>query len=43
MKSPGKGTNADQGIQYLREFAVLEVVYSDLKDISVYKDPDDVP
>lgn len=32
-----------EGIQYLREVAVLEVIYTDLKSDSVPKDPEDVP
>ncbi|KAF4795635.1 hypothetical protein TURU_091430 [Turdus rufiventris] len=43
VKSPGKWTTADEGIQCLRELAVLEVFYSDLKNDSVSKDPEDVP
>ncbi|GAB0207736.1 hypothetical protein GRJ2_003239300 [Grus japonensis] len=39
---PGKWTTADEGIQYLRELAVLEVIYSDLDDEEVSKDPEDV-
>ena len=42
MNSPGKWTTADEGIQYLRELAVLEVIYSDLDDSEVSKDPEDV-
>ncbi|GAB0201688.1 hypothetical protein GRJ2_003463500 [Grus japonensis] len=38
----GKWTTADEGIQYLRELAVLEVIYSDLDDEEVSKDPGDV-
>ncbi|GAB0203749.1 hypothetical protein GRJ2_002840500 [Grus japonensis] len=38
----GKWTTADEGIQYLRELAVLEVIYSDLDDDEVSKDPEDV-
>ncbi|GAB0203300.1 hypothetical protein GRJ2_002795600 [Grus japonensis] len=42
VNSPGKWTTADEGIQYLRELAVLEVIYSDLDDEEVSKDPGDV-
>ncbi|GAB0208274.1 mitochondrial enolase superfamily member 1 [Grus japonensis] len=42
VNSPGKWTTADEGIQYLRELAVLEVIYSDLDDDEVSKDPEDV-
>ncbi|GAB0207603.1 hypothetical protein GRJ2_003226000 [Grus japonensis] len=41
-RQPGKWTTADEGIQYLRELAVLEVIYSDLDDDDVSKDPEDV-
>ncbi|XP_039240626.1 uncharacterized protein LOC120323903 [Pipra filicauda] len=43
VNSPGKWTTADEGIQYLRELAVVEVIYSDLNNDSVSKDPEDVP
>ncbi|KAK4810729.1 hypothetical protein QYF61_007703 [Mycteria americana] len=39
---PGKWTTADEGIQYLRELVVLEVIYSDLDNEEVSKDPEDV-
>ncbi|GAB0207108.1 hypothetical protein GRJ2_003176400 [Grus japonensis] len=42
VNSPGKWTTADEGIQYLRELAVLEVIYSDLDDDEVSKDPENV-
>ena len=42
VNCPGKWTTADEGIQYLRELAVLEVIYSDLDDDEVSKDPEDV-
>ncbi|XP_049649847.1 uncharacterized protein LOC126035354 [Accipiter gentilis] len=43
VNSSGKWTTtADEGIQYLRELAVVEVIYSDLDDDEVSKDPDDV-
>lgn len=42
VNSPGKWTTADEGIQYLRELAVPEVIYSDLDNDEVYKDPEDV-
>ncbi|GAB0208081.1 hypothetical protein GRJ2_003273800 [Grus japonensis] len=42
VNSPGKWTTADEGIQYLRELAVLEVIYSDLDDEEVSKDPENV-
>ncbi|GAB0208544.1 hypothetical protein GRJ2_003320100 [Grus japonensis] len=35
-------SDSDEGIQYLRELAVLEVIYSDLDDEEVSKDPEDV-
>ncbi|GAB0207842.1 hypothetical protein GRJ2_003249900 [Grus japonensis] len=38
----GKWATTDEGIQYLRELAVLEVIYSDLDDDEVSKDPEDV-
>lgn len=41
VNSPGKWTTADEGIQLLRELAVLQVVYSDLKN-NVPKDSEDV-
>ncbi|GAB0177148.1 hypothetical protein GRJ2_000180000 [Grus japonensis] len=37
-----KWTTTDEGIQYLRELAVLEVIYSDLDDDEVFQDPEDV-
>jgi len=40
--SPEKWTTADEGIQYLRELAVLEVIYHDLHDDEVSNDPEDV-
>ncbi|KAJ7412559.1 Gag polyprotein [Willisornis vidua] len=43
VNSPGKWTTAHEGIQYLRELAVLEVIYGDLKNDNVSKDPEDVP
>ncbi|RMC06553.1 hypothetical protein DUI87_15990 [Hirundo rustica rustica] len=43
VNSPGKWTTVDEGIQYLRELAVLEVIYSDLKNDNISKDPEDVP
>ncbi|KAK4810717.1 hypothetical protein QYF61_007691 [Mycteria americana] len=42
VNSPGKWTTADEGIQYLRELVVLEVIYSDLDNEEVSKDPEDV-
>uniref|UniRef100_A0A8U7N6I3 Uncharacterized protein n=1 Tax=Corvus moneduloides TaxID=1196302 RepID=A0A8U7N6I3_CORMO len=41
VNSPGKWTTADEGIQYLRELAVLEIVYRDLKSDRVPEDPED--
>ncbi|KAK4810528.1 hypothetical protein QYF61_004491 [Mycteria americana] len=38
----GKWTTAEEGIQYLRELAVLEVIYGDLDNDEVSKDPDDI-
>ncbi|KAJ7413930.1 hypothetical protein BTVI_41940 [Pitangus sulphuratus] len=43
LNSPGKWTSADEAIQYLRELAVLEIVYSNLGSDNVPKDPEDVP
>ncbi|GAB0209798.1 hypothetical protein GRJ2_003445500 [Grus japonensis] len=43
VNSPGKWTTADEGIQYLRELAVLEVIYSDLDDEEVSKDKEGWP
>ena len=42
MNYPGKWATADEGIQYLRELAGLGVIYSDLDDDEVSKDPEDV-
>ncbi|KAK4810930.1 hypothetical protein QYF61_013338 [Mycteria americana] len=39
---PGKWTTMERGIQYLRELAMLEVVYDDLNDEQLSKDPDEV-
>ena len=39
VNSPEKWTTADEDIQYLRELAVLEVIYSELDD-EVSKDPE---
>ncbi|KAK4810594.1 hypothetical protein QYF61_007331 [Mycteria americana] len=39
---PGKRTTMERGIQYLRELAVLEVVYGDLGNEQLSKDPDEV-
>ncbi|KAK4806253.1 hypothetical protein QYF61_013397 [Mycteria americana] len=39
---PGKRTSMEKGIQYLRELAVLEVVYGDLDDVRSPTDPDEV-
>nr|XP_013053966.2 uncharacterized protein LOC106047159 [Anser cygnoides] len=38
----GKWTTMERGIQYLRELAVLEVVYSDLDNDQLSADPDEV-
>jgi len=38
VNSPGKWTTADEGVQYLRELEVLQVIYSDLDD----DNPEDV-
>ncbi|XP_037228551.1 uncharacterized protein LOC119140998 [Falco rusticolus] len=40
--SPGKWTTAHEGIQYLRELAVLAAIYNDLDNEEVSKDPEDV-
>uniref|UniRef100_A0A663E8Z5 RNase H type-1 domain-containing protein n=1 Tax=Aquila chrysaetos chrysaetos TaxID=223781 RepID=A0A663E8Z5_AQUCH len=42
VNSPRKWTTAYEGIQYLRELAVLEVIYSDLDNDEVSKDAEDV-
>jgi len=42
VNSPEKWTTADEGIQNLRELAELEIIYSDLYDKEVSKDPEDV-
>ncbi|KAK4807005.1 hypothetical protein QYF61_000334 [Mycteria americana] len=39
---PGKWTTMEKGIQYLRELAVLEVIYGDLNDVRSPIDPDEV-
>ncbi|KAK4806233.1 hypothetical protein QYF61_013377 [Mycteria americana] len=39
---PGKWTSMEKGIQYLRELAMLEVVYGDLDDERLPTDPDEV-
>ncbi|KAK4818865.1 hypothetical protein QYF61_020084 [Mycteria americana] len=39
---PGKWTTMERGIQYLRELAMLEVIYGDLDDKQLSKDPDEV-
>ncbi|KAK4828316.1 hypothetical protein QYF61_025328 [Mycteria americana] len=39
---PGKWTTMERGIQYLTEFAVLEVIYGDLNNKQLSKDPDEV-
>ncbi|KAK4811035.1 hypothetical protein QYF61_015739 [Mycteria americana] len=39
---PGKWTTMEKGIQYLRELAVLEVIYGDLDHEQLPKDPDEV-
>lgn len=42
---PGKqiaATTTEEGIQYLRELAVLEVFYNDLDNNQVFKESDDV-
>lgn len=38
MNSPGKWTTTAEGIQYVRELEVLEVIYSDLDSDEVSKD-----
>ncbi|XP_074713429.1 uncharacterized protein LOC141938453 [Strix uralensis] len=40
--SPGKWTTADEGVQYLRELAVLEVIYGDPDNDEAPKNPEDV-
>ncbi|KAK4814672.1 hypothetical protein QYF61_024979 [Mycteria americana] len=39
---PGKWTTMEKGIQYLRELAMLEVIYGDLDKKQLAKDPDEV-
>ncbi|KAK4811079.1 hypothetical protein QYF61_016365 [Mycteria americana] len=39
---PRKWTTMEKGIQYLRELAMLEVIYGDLDDERLPKDPDEV-
>ncbi|XP_042655671.1 ubiquitin carboxyl-terminal hydrolase 4 isoform X3 [Tyto alba] len=39
---PGKWTSMERGIQYLRELAVLEVIYNDLNSEQLSTDPDEV-
>ncbi|KAK4806187.1 hypothetical protein QYF61_001110 [Mycteria americana] len=39
---PGKRTTMERGIQYLRELAMLEVIYGDLDNERLSKDPDKV-
>jgi len=39
---PGKWTNMEMGIQYLRELAVRELVYHEPDDVQVPTDPDEV-
>ncbi|KAM6093162.1 uncharacterized protein LJ206_005960 [Theristicus caerulescens] len=39
---PGKRTTTERGSQYLRELAVLEVIYDDLDNEQLSKDPDKV-
>jgi len=42
MCHPGKWTTMERGIQYFRELAVLEVIYDDLNNEQLSKDPDEV-
>lgn len=37
-----KWTTRDEGIQYLKELAILEVIYNDLNDHEVSRNPEDV-
>ncbi|KAK4819027.1 hypothetical protein QYF61_024181 [Mycteria americana] len=39
---PGKWTTVERGIQYLKELAMLEVIYDDLDNEQLSKDPDEV-
>ncbi|KAK4811260.1 hypothetical protein QYF61_022157 [Mycteria americana] len=39
---PGKWTTMEKGIQYLRELAMLEVIYGDLDDEQIPTDADEV-
>lgn len=43
VNSPGKWNTTDEGIQHLRESAVLEVTYSDPDDENAPADLEDVP
>lgn len=40
---PGKWITADEVVHYLRQFEILEVVYSKLKSDNVPKDPENAP
>ena len=42
ISHPGKWTTMERGIQYLRELAVLEVIYGDMDNEQLSKDPDEV-
>lgn len=42
MHQPGKSSTVEKGLQYLRELAVLRMVYSDLDDDQAPKDPDEI-
>ncbi|MCQ4078415.1 hypothetical protein FK519_26840 [Klebsiella pneumoniae] len=42
MCHPGKWATMERGIQYLRELAVLEIIYDDLDNDQLPKDPDEV-
>ena len=39
---PGKWSTMEKGIQYLRELAMLEVIYGDLDNEQLSKEPDEV-
>ncbi|KAJ7424343.1 hypothetical protein BTVI_06857 [Pitangus sulphuratus] len=43
MSSPRKWATEDEGIQYLRELALLEIIYSKLRRDDTPKDLEDVP
>lgn len=42
INDQGKLITTEEGVQYLRELAVVKVIYSDLDDNQVSKDPDSI-